>query len=441
MTYFDTCPPERRFGIPTALTWPGGPRVFTIVDADQRCCIELSVEDEDAEDDFAMETIARHVDQLDPDVTLIDVSPDGALLSSSTDPQHGQVSAIMFSPIEMIPDGIATKTICRAELIEMERLANTCDLVSYVDGPSGARKEAVFKYEWYGQWAGKQWDELNCWIRLTGHPNIVPFDRIVTEYTELPGLGPKEVIVGFTTEFVGGGTLDDNRNRLFKFKYLEQIFHVIDDLNLKHGIVHQDLAARNVFIEPSTDTLQIFDFNWAARIGHESPIPPHPEHYMGAVYEAFRDDVKGVAFTLYEIITGDPQHLLTHDSKISDVLDKEWISRQDVKLDRDVQDYREALRKWVEWRSQPVNTIKHYTEAPEHIDWPVPFIPVLPEKDAYGNIVRMRPYFVAPRSGWESLGVDIIEWKRPAHNKIPDGFYVLGNGKLVRKAEIDATCK
>lgn len=373
--------------------------------------------------------------------SLIDLSPDGALLSSSTDPQHGQVSAIMFSPIEMIPDGIATKTIGRSELVEIERLANTCDLVSYVDGPSGARKEAVFKYEWYGQWAGKQWDELNCWIRLTGHPNIVPFDRIVTEYTELPGLGPKEVIVGFTTEFVGGGTLDDNRSRPFKFKHLEQFFQVIDDLNLKHGIVHQDLTARNLFIEPSTDTLQIFDFNWAARIGHESPIPPHPEYYMGAVYEASRDDVKGVAFTLYEIITGDSQHLLTRDSQISDVLDKEWIRHPDVTLDRDVQDYCEALREWVNWRRQPGNTIKHYTEAPEQIDWPVPFIPVLPEKDAYGNVVRMRPYFVAPRSGWESLGVDIIEWKRPAHNRIPDGFYVLGNGKLVRKAETDATAK
>lgn len=60
MAYFDTCPPEGRLGIPAALAWPGGLRVFTIVDADQRCCIELSVEDEDAEDDFAMDTIARH---------------------------------------------------------------------------------------------------------------------------------------------------------------------------------------------------------------------------------------------------------------------------------------------------------------------------------------------------------------------------------------------
>lgn len=441
MPYFDTCPPERRFGIPTALTWPGGPRVFTIVDADQRCCIELSVEDEEAEDDFAMGTISRHIDQLDSDVTLIEVSPDGTLLSTSTDPQHGQVTAIMFPPREMISDDIATKTICRAELVEVERLANTCDLVSYEDGPSGVRKEAVFKYEWYGQWAGKQWDELNCWIRLGGHPNIVPFDRIVTEYTELPGLGPKEVIVGFTTKFVTGGTLDDNQSRPFKFKYLEQLFRVIDDLNLKHGIVHQDLAARNIFIESSTDTLQIFDFNWAARIGHESPIPPHPDYYMGAVYEAFRDDVKGVAFTLYEIMTRDSQHLLTHNSKISDVLDKEWIQHPEVILDRDILDYRDALRKWIEWRSQPANKIQHYTEAPEHIDWPVLFIPVLPQKDAYGNIVRMMPYFVAPRSGWGAMGVNIIEWKRPAHNKIPDGFYVLGNGKLVERSQVDVKTK
>lgn len=156
MAYFDTCPPERRFGIPTTLTWPGGPRVFTIVDADQRCCIEVNVADEDAEDDFAMETMARHIDQLDPYVTLVDVSPDGALLSTSTDPQHGQVTAIMVSPLEMIPDEITTGKISRAVLSVVERLANTCDLVSYVDGSSGVRKEAVFKYEWYGQWAGKQ---------------------------------------------------------------------------------------------------------------------------------------------------------------------------------------------------------------------------------------------------------------------------------------------
>lgn len=151
MAYFDTYPPERKFGIPTTVTWPGGPQVFTIVDAHQRCCIELSVEDEDADGDFAMDTIAHHNDQLDPDVTLIDVSPDGAFLSPSTDLQHGQVSAIMFSPIKMIPNGIATKTTGRPDLAEVERLANTCDLVSYVDGPSRARKEAVFKYEWYGQ--------------------------------------------------------------------------------------------------------------------------------------------------------------------------------------------------------------------------------------------------------------------------------------------------
>lgn len=89
-----------------------------------------------------------------------------------------------------------------------------------------------------------------------------------------------------------------------------------------------------------------------------------------------------------------------------------------------------------EWRSQPGNTIEHYTEAPEHIDWPVPFIPVLPEKDAYGKIVRTRPYFVADRSGWKSLGIDIVEWKRPAHNKIPEGFYVLGNSEHVPRSEI-----
>ena len=171
-------------------------------------------------------------------------------------------------------------------------------------------------------------------------------------------------------------------------------------------------------------------------------MPPHPDHYMGAVYGPFRNDVKGAAFTLYKIVTGDSQNLLTQDSKISDVLDQEWVQHAEVTLDRDVQDYREAFREcmWAWRRSQPGNINKHYKEAPEHIDWPVPFIPVLPEKDAYGNIVRMRPYFVAFRAGWKSLGVDIVGWKRPAHNKIPDGFCVLGNGELVLKSEIDVNC-
>lgn len=147
MTYLDTCPPERRLGIPTALTWPGGPRVFTIVDADQRCCIDVSVADEDAEDDLALDINARHIDHLDPDVTLIDVSPDGALWSTSTDLQHGLVIAPMFLPLDMISDEFTSSIISRAKLIEVERLANTCDLVSYLDFSSGMRKEAVFKYE------------------------------------------------------------------------------------------------------------------------------------------------------------------------------------------------------------------------------------------------------------------------------------------------------
>lgn len=44
----------------------------------------------------------------------------------------------------MIPDEMTIKTISRAELVEMERLANTCDLVSYVDGPSGADGLFIF---------------------------------------------------------------------------------------------------------------------------------------------------------------------------------------------------------------------------------------------------------------------------------------------------------
>lgn len=67
---------------------------------------------------------------------------------------------------------------------------------------------------------------------------------------------------------------------------------MVDFLNLELGILHQDVAPRNLLINSETNQLQIFDFDRAARIG--SP---------GVVAE--RDDVTAVAFTLYEIITQD----------------------------------------------------------------------------------------------------------------------------------------
>lgn len=100
---------------------------------------------------------------------------------------------------------------------------------------------------------------MSLWCRLK-HPNIVPFDKVVID--ELEGC-----LVGFTSKFIPGGTLEENKTRGFKLKWLHELTEVVDELNLNLGIAHQDVSPRNIVIDESTDTLMLFNFNFSARIG------------------------------------------------------------------------------------------------------------------------------------------------------------------------------
>lgn len=97
------------------------------------------------------------------------------------------------------------------------------------------------------------------WRQLPKHPNIVPFDKIVVD--EIDGN-----YVGFTNVLIPGETLDENKSRIFKLKWLQQLVGVIDLLNLTYGISHQDVAPRNILIDEEKDNLLIFDFTCSARI-------------------------------------------------------------------------------------------------------------------------------------------------------------------------------
>lgn len=143
-------------------------------------------------------------------------------------------------------------------------------------------------------------------MRLPKHPNIVPFDKIVVDELE-------HRCIGFTSVFIPGGTLEQNTTRVFKLKWLLQLINVIDELNLNLGIAHQDVAPRNLVIDETTDSLRIFDFNFSCRIGHRG-------------YTDTRNDIKGVLFTMYEIITRDekPRGLNATSSKMSKRLRK-WF--------------------------------------------------------------------------------------------------------------------
>ncbi|KAK6225271.1 Serine/threonine-protein kinase Nek4 [Colletotrichum tabaci] len=175
---------------------------------------------------------------------------------------------------------------------------------------------------------------MNLWMRLPKHPNIVLFDRLVLD--KLNGH-----VVGFTSVYIPGGTIEDNRSRVFKLEWLKQLTRVVDDLNLKHGIMHQDIAPRNLLVDPSTDNILVFDFNYSGRIGG-----------IGHISE--RDDVKGVIFTIYEIITLD-KHFREVPYDQQDPTEIQalaaWHKHPDVRLDHHVSEYRSVLNHWepIDW--------------------------------------------------------------------------------------------
>ncbi|KAF6824621.1 hypothetical protein CMUS01_10148 [Colletotrichum musicola] len=365
------------------------------------------MDEEQESADLAIEHLKRHIDGISPDTYAIHVSRDGSLISTSTNPEDDETTCAYYPPLWSLqrPDGI--ETITRTDLKEIDRLTPHVDLVSYDTSPGvSTGKNSVFKYNMLGLRVPDLWDEMNLWMRLPQHLNIVPFDRVVVD--ELDGN-----VIWFTSVYISGGMPNANRSRVFKLKWLEQLTRVIDDLNLKHGIMHQDIAARNILIDPATDDLMLFDFNFSARIGTAG-------HFSD------RDDVKGVTFTLYEIITRD-EHFreVPHDSQNPEDIQtmRTWPQHPDSLLDHPVQEYRSFLDRWVKGRQEGTR-ISVYTEALEPREWP-PF-PDDPVKQSLfpakkGGPPRVPiPCWVYIRRIERRKGNTrrFLDWQRPPQGKI-----------------------
>lgn len=156
-------------------------------------------------------------------------------------------------------------------------------------------------------------------------------------------------------------------------------------MNYKFGIAHQNLAPRNLVIDPATDNLVLFDFGTAARIGYGA----RGERHMEALsYVENRNDVKGVVLTVHEIITRDPLYKGSrlHDLDETDILagPEKWIKGQGVELDPglDAVDYYHELMRWV--RARRSRAITHYTEASQYIDWPAVMVTPPGQMWSYG---------------------------------------------------------
>jgi thiamine kinase-like enzyme len=58
-------------------------------------------------------------------------------------------------------------------------------------------------------------------------------------------------VIGFTTKYIPGETLAGPKIP-FRFEWLQQLTQVVDFLNQELGIMHQDVAPRNLLIDPCT---------------------------------------------------------------------------------------------------------------------------------------------------------------------------------------------
>lgn len=213
MGYFDHCPPEDRFMIRQ--------KYFDqciVSDWDERRIMAVVTSGVEADDDFIIDTLARHIDSIPEDAVRIDVSQDGELISYSCNVAEDWTMAPFYPSTSDFPPEI--DTVRRSDLTEINRLGVQADLCEYESAPGKVHRVA-FKYYTNESQVPVFWHELNCVLRIPKHPNIVPYDRLVIDT-----LDGEEKVVGFTAPFIDGGTVDDSPSRVFKLKYLRQLLDV-----------------------------------------------------------------------------------------------------------------------------------------------------------------------------------------------------------------------
>ena len=299
------------------------------------------------DEDVEVPILARFADYLSPEVRAIAVDDDRLLTGVSTNPEEDDTLHVAYLPLSIV--GADCRTIQHSKLKELDHLGPGVDLSSYED-ESGAPQKVAFKFNILEKPLRLQmaWDELNLLKRLPPHPNIVPFDHVVLAESR---------VIGFTTQYIPGGTLN-NPKIPFQFEWLQQLIQLVDFLNLELGIMHQDIAPQNLLIDPNTSKILLFDFNWVAQ---------GKKHLLDG-----RDDVAGVIFTLYELITNDTHFTsIPHWDRSIDMVQNipEWTCSRE--LNTDVSTFRNFLNEWVATRrSDAEGGMERYLNAPNQLTWP-----------------------------------------------------------------------
>jgi hypothetical protein len=214
---------------------------------------------------------------------------------------------------------------------------------------------------------------------------------------------------------------------MFRLSWLQQLIKLVDDLNLRYGVAHQDISPRNLAVDETKDTIMLFDFNFAARVGHAS-TPGDGEAYLEE-----RNDIKGLTFTIYEIITRDDKlRSVSHEQQNLDSLCKEWVKHPDVKLDHPVATYQRLLQEWQDRRASLLSTA-HPAEAITWPSRPKPPDRTLTTMDPQGQPSSMIvDGWCESRQEVRDRGGTILNWQRPPQSVIDTGVRVLCTGEVVQ---------
>ncbi|KAJ8062784.1 hypothetical protein OCU04_008041 [Sclerotinia nivalis] len=346
--------------------------------------------------------LAQFADYLSPEVRAVQLDDDGLICGVSQDSEEDERILVPYPPFSTVKSLAGCRTIKHSQLQELDRLAPFVDLSSYEDENQNTRTVA-FKFNVLSKPLRLEmaWNEINLLKSLPPHPNLVPFDGVVLEDVE-------SRVIGLTTKYIPGGSLGDSKIP-FRFEWLQQLTQVVDFLNLNLGIMHQDIAPRNLLIDPDTHKLLLFDFDYAA-CG------------MKRLMEG-RDDVFGVVYTLYELITNDSHFAkVPHWERCIDMVQNipEWNSNRE--LDADVSVFREYLNDWVKKR-QSGGIMEQYLNAPNRPTWPdaaptshdydVPFEHGI----SWDGVTN---WMTGPRlvRTAKKLGQYCFEWQRPPQSRL-----------------------
>ncbi|CAI7596868.1 unnamed protein product [Penicillium manginii] len=170
----------------------------------------------------------------------------------------------------------------------------------------------------------------------------------------------------------------------------------------------RDIAPRNLLIDPGTNKILLFDFDWAA-------------HGKNRLLEG-RDDVTAVVFTLYELISNDAQFTSIPDwNRTLDMVQNisEWTCNRE--LDSDVSTFRNFLNDWVATRKSD-GDLERYLNAPNRLTWPD--LPVAPDYNVpfeLGKTSDGEPIWTTgPRLRRIAMekGQYCFRWERPPHSQL-----------------------